>query len=131
MHESPRGGHNLYMIPVIQSLLARMTRQRALEEPATLLLARFVRDRDEAAFTAILDRHGRLVWGVCRGLLLNEADAEDAFQATAVALFRGAAKIRQQASLAPWLHTTATRISKKKHSAFGRGLPSICLGGVV
>src|SRR5262245_55924876 len=113
MHESPRGGHNIYMTPAIQQLLARMTRQESLRETDALLLSRFVRNREETAFAAILDRHGRLVWGVCRGLLLNEADAEDAFQATFVALFRGAGRIRQQASLVPWLHATATRIAKK------------------
>jgi RNA polymerase sigma factor (sigma-70 family) len=97
----------------LQHFLARITRQELIGETDTQLLGQFVRERDEAAFAAILDRHGRFVWGVCRGLLLNEADAEDAFQATFVALFRGAARIRQQASLAPWLHATATRIARK------------------
>jgi RNA polymerase sigma factor (sigma-70 family) len=113
MHESPRGGHNTSMKPAIQHVLARVTRHGPIGETDALLLSRFVRDRDGDAFAAILDLHGRLVWGVCRGLLLNEADAEDAFQATFVALFRGAAKIRQRDSLAPWLHATATRIARK------------------
>src|SRR5262245_1702072 len=112
MHESPRGGHNIYMKQMLQHFLARITRQELVGVADTQLLARFVRERDEAAFAAILDRHGRFVWGVCRGLLLNEADAEDAFQATFVALFLGAARIRQQGSLAPWLHATATRIAR-------------------
>jgi RNA polymerase sigma factor (sigma-70 family) len=84
------------------------------------LLARFTAARDEAAFAALLDRHSRLVWAVCRGLLPNDADAEDAFQATFVALFRGAARIRHTLSLAPWLHGAATRIAKKVRLAAGR-----------
>jgi RNA polymerase sigma factor (sigma-70 family) len=84
------------------------------------LLAREAGARDEAAFAAILERHGRLVWGVCRRLLPNDADAEDAFQATFVALFRGAARIRHTRSLAPWLHTAATRIAKKVRLAAAR-----------
>ena len=77
------------------------------------LLARFAREGDEAAFAALLARHGRLVWSVCRGLLSRDADAEDAFQATFLALVRGAKSIRAKASLAPWLHVTATRVCKK------------------
>src|SRR5262245_47376075 len=104
------------MKPALLEMLARLSHglagQGAVRPSDTDLLARFVRDRDEAAFTALLDRHGRLVWGVCRNLL-PEADADDAFQATFVALFRGAAKVRQAESLAPWLHTTATRIARK------------------
>jgi RNA polymerase sigma factor (sigma-70 family) len=77
------------------------------------LLARFVRDRDEVAFAGILTRHAPLVWGVCRGLLPVDADAEDAFQATFLALVRGAKAVRTPHSLGPWLHATATRIAKK------------------
>src|SRR5262245_48391634 len=84
------------------------------------LLARFTGAQDEAAFAAILDRHSRLVWAVCRGLLPNDADAEDAFQATFVALFRGAAKVRHAPSLAPWLHTAATRIAQEDGLAAAR-----------
>ncbi|MFO0937533.1 MAG: sigma-70 family RNA polymerase sigma factor [Gemmataceae bacterium] len=84
------------------------------------LLARFIKDQDESAFTAILSRHGRLVWAVCRGILSHDADAEDAFQATFLALFRGAKRIREVRSLAPWLHGTATKIAKKAFLTAGR-----------
>jgi RNA polymerase sigma factor (sigma-70 family) len=113
------------MRPTILHLLARLSHGIAGEGPSSgvddrELLARFAEARDEAAFAALLDRHGRLVWGVCRGLLPNDADAEDVFQATFVALFRGAAKIRQTRSLAPWLHATATRIAHKLRLAAAR-----------
>lgn len=85
-----------------------------------LLLCRFVQDRDNAAFGTLLARHAPMVWGVCRGLLPCDADAEDAFQATFLALLRGAKSIRETKSIAPWLHGTATRIAKKSRLANGR-----------
>jgi RNA polymerase sigma factor (sigma-70 family) len=106
-------------------MIARLCRNLAGEGALTRagdreLLARFTGARDQAAFAVLLDRHSRLVWAVCRGLLPDDADAEDAFQATFVALFRGAARIRHTRSLAPWLHTAATRIARKVRLAAAR-----------
>lgn len=72
---------------------------------------------DHAAFTELVGRHGPMVWGVCRHLL-GEADAEEAFQATFLALHR--ATIRDRAAVASWLHGVAVRVSLSARREAGR-----------
>jgi len=67
------------------------------------ILEHFVNVRDEAAFEALLARHGPMVLNVCRQILRDPNDAEDAFQATFLALACKAATLRIGESLGPWL----------------------------
>jgi RNA polymerase sigma factor (sigma-70 family) len=73
------------------------------------LLDLYVRQKDEAAFEALVRRHGRMVLGVCRRLLGNCHDAEDAFQATFLVLVRKAASIRPSGMVGNWLYGVAHR----------------------
>jgi RNA polymerase sigma factor (sigma-70 family) len=83
------------------------------------LLERFVTAHDEAAFTALLERHGPMVLGVCRRALPDRHAAEDACQATFLVLARKAASVRTNASLGGWLHGVAARVAanlKRDHA---------------
>src|SRR5262245_11599934 len=73
------------------------------------LLGRFVASRDEDSFAAIVRRHGPMVLGVCRRVLHDFHDAEDAFQATFFLLARKAGAIVKRDSLGSWLHGVAYR----------------------
>jgi RNA polymerase sigma factor (sigma-70 family) len=79
----------------------------------TVLLERFTARREEAAFAALVQRHGPLVLGVCRRLLQHEQDAEDAFQAVFCVLARKAAAIRRGTAVGGWLYAVASRIARK------------------
>jgi RNA polymerase sigma factor (sigma-70 family) len=80
------------------------------------VLERFVADRDERAFEALVLRHGPMVFNVCQQILRDQVDAEDAFQAVFVALVEKARTIRVNDSLGPWLYTVATRIARRNRA---------------
>src|SRR5262245_6489499 len=77
----------------------------------TQLLQRFTARREEAAFAALVRRHGPMVLGVSQRILHAVQDAEDVFQATFLLLARKARSIRKRASVASWLHGVAHRLA--------------------
>jgi len=76
------------------------------------LLERFVATREEGAFAALVERHGPMIHGVCRRILGDGADADDAFQATFLVLVRKAGSIVPPEMVGNWLHGVACRTAR-------------------
>ncbi len=106
------------MPPTSLSAVVRQARKLAAPgDPAAApdaeLLDRFRVRGDEAAFSALVRRHGPLVLGVCRRVLHHHQDAEDAFQATFLVLVSKAASIKSRTLLPNWLYRVAYRVSMR------------------
>jgi RNA polymerase sigma factor (sigma-70 family) len=84
------------------------------------LLERFVERRDEPAFAALVARHGPMVLGVCRKLLADPLDVEDAFQATFLVLVRRAGSLKDRDRLAPWLFGVARKVATRARADLAR-----------
>ncbi len=84
------------------------------------LLERFVREREESAFAALVVRHGPMVLRLGRRVLGDVPDAEDVFQATFLVLARKAAGVRRPERLAGWLYGVAYRLALKARTARAR-----------
>ncbi len=106
--------------PFLQMLRRVASRHARDEQADAQLLARFVRQGDEAAFEVLVHRHGPMVWGVCRRLLTRTEDAEDAFQAAFVVLLRRAGSIRDGSLLGNWLYGVAYRVAVRARARAAR-----------
>jgi RNA polymerase sigma factor (sigma-70 family) len=95
------------------------------------LLERFVRDRDEQAFEALVRRYGRVVRGACRRALRGGSDVDDAWQATFLTLACKAAAIGDARALGAWLHKVAVRIARRVRADAARRTWHETNGGVL
>ena len=96
------------------------------------LLDRFLSRGDESAFEAIVGRHGPMVLSVCRHVLHDQHEIEDAFQATFLILVKKAGSIRDRDVLGTWLYAVARRVavraranSRRRQSRERVGLESV------
>jgi RNA polymerase sigma factor (sigma-70 family) len=101
----------------MNTVILHLRKSMCLQDDAGLtdhqLLERFVEHRDEAAFAALVRRHGSMVMGVCLRVVRNRQDAEDAFQATFLVLVRKAASISSPGLVANWLYGVAYNTALK------------------
>jgi RNA polymerase sigma factor (sigma-70 family) len=119
-----------FMAPTFTRLLHHL---RGLGPPGAdsdaALLDRFARHRDEAAFEALVARHGPMVLNLCRRVLGDAHAAEDAFQATFLVLAKKARSVARPAALAGWLYGVARRVALKARGADRRRPGSAVAGG--
>src|SRR5438132_7702107 len=97
--------------PLLRHVRRLVETQATKDQSDAQLLERFASRRDEAAFAALMCRHGGLVWHVCRQVLHHEQDAEDAFQASFLLLALKAASLRRGRGLGNWLYAVAYRVA--------------------
>jgi RNA polymerase sigma factor (sigma-70 family) len=101
------------LVPLLQHIRRLSSASETEDQPDAALLQRLASGQSADALERLVRRHGPLVWRVCLRVLRREVDAEDAFQATFLALARRPASIRKPASLSCWLHSTAYRIARR------------------
>jgi len=108
----------------VGGVLQQLRRVHLLRDGAGLpdeqLLREFISRRDDAALAVLVKRHGPMVWGVCRRLLANYHDAEDAFQATFLVFVRKAASIASKELLANWLYGVSFQTARKLRATAGK-----------
>jgi RNA polymerase sigma factor (sigma-70 family) len=112
MHAAPQ--------TVLDYLSQFLGEQRLGELSDAELVEHFVVHRDDASFAVLVRRHGPMVLALCRRILGQHQDAEDAFQAAFLVLARRAGSLRKRPSLAAWLHGVAYRIARKARTAVAR-----------
>jgi RNA polymerase sigma factor (sigma-70 family) len=113
MMQAPPVGHNEHEI-------WRPASTADPDPPDGALVERFATSRDEAAFAALVRRHGPAVLRVCLRVLRHHHDAEDACQATFLVLARQARSLRQHDSLAGWLYKVAYHLSVRLRASAER-----------
>ncbi len=104
------------MIAFIHSLRRAEMQRAAAERSDAQLLEDYLNRREESAIEALVRRHGPMVWDVCRRILRDAHDAEDAFQATFLVFVRKAASIRPREMVGNWLYGVAQQTALKARS---------------
>lgn len=107
-------------LPMMNAVKRAVLRVEGAGLPDETLLREYVTRRDESAFAAVVRRHGPMVLGVCRRVLRNNHDAEDAFQATFLVLALKARTLAKPEQLGNWLYGVAWRTSLEARTAVAR-----------
>jgi RNA polymerase sigma factor (sigma-70 family) len=125
--DRPKSIHSGVWMVQIRELGAALRDINRLWEEGTVagfadaeLLKQFVSGLDAAAFEALVARHGPMVLSVCRGILRDANDAEDAFQATLLILVKKPSTFRGSVALGPWLYQVAHRVAIRANVAAAR-----------
>jgi Sigma-70 region 2 len=109
--------------PPLSKVVEYLRRAAYIQEGPRLtdeqLLGAFLDRREDAAFEAMVRRHGAMVFGVCRRILHDRHDAEDAFQATFMVFIRKSATIGNPDRLAQWLYGVANRSAWQARARLG------------